>query len=884
MPNHETANLHVDQLLSSYLDRMLGGQEMARIEAHLETCDQCRAKLEQMRTLDAKLRRLRDSGELAQLAPLVMRDLGVSSGEGGRVVAGAPTTRHRHLPHLQGPVAWAARVGFSILMLAVIAILGLFVMARIRELPQAPLPDTSINAVSFEGNDMIFHLNATSYQGIRDLQLNYWYDPSQKLSQTYHYEMAQPEIELSARLPNQAAGAYPNLARVVFYQWTLIEKSGRETTLPVRYTVYSGPQAAQPWHAITTTHTIIYFTDPDPTQIRDTYAPVVEDIYSRITGDLGLSSKLMQSIYLTSDGRANIYGSRVGIYGLGQQQTPLAMISLQEVANPRQIKADLASGLTYNLLQETYGANFNSNTFEFLRYSLPDYMSQQYLAPSPVDAAYWLDSTRGNNIYDIYNQSADPNSMSDIFRMRDLAFLRYLIDTYGKDKLAKLLELLKDPQYAGNSGVTQAMAAVYGIAYNNFYRNTWWPNTSAALEQIQQQRAAVAPSLDLTKNLPKSIWQYPNDMSQLERIIGHTVWSPDSKSLLYSGPYSAVYIVLYDGTTQWFMQPDFTSPNVFGWSPDGKWLFFTRNRRNDDNNLYIAPVDQLKRQQPTRGFSNNNFGSDPTGGGREFQPDTGRNFSGRIEAAQPITVTTGFSVMNAAWLPDGKIVFSGRQGSDPNQLYVINSAAITQTPGMTVTVAPLLDQNAIPGDAILVAASPDGKRLAVIGQQGLSAALYIVDLGDQSQVKRVLDLGDTWIEYPSFSPDGSQLAYSRADDANGYSSYVLNLQNDKVTRIGGEKETTGKQTTIAGLVAQYDLWPTWIDNNWLIFSSTRNGGYDLYATQTSTGQLLQLSSGTAQYLRPIPSPDGKHLSFLKLDRLSTTMFDIPFDSSKVEKR
>lgn len=878
MPNHETANLHVDQLLSSYLDRMLGGQEMARIEAHLETCDQCRAKLEQMRTLDANLRRLRDSGEPAQLAPLVMRDLGVSSGEGGRVVAGTQPIRHRHLPHLQGPVAWAARVGFSILMLAIIGILGLFVMARIRELPQAPLPDTSINAVSFEGKDMIFRLNATSYQGIRDLRLSYWYDPNQKLSQTYHYEMPQPEIELSARLPNQAANAFPNLARVVFYQWTLIEKSGRETTLPIRYTVYSGPQAAESWHAITTTHTIIYFTDPDPTQIRDTYAPVVEDIYSHITGDLGLSSKLVQSIYLTSDGHATIYGSRVGIYGLGQQDTPLAMISLQEIENPRQIKADLASGLTYNLLQETYGANFNSNTFEFLRDALPDYMSQQYLAPSPIDAAYWLDSTRGNNIYNIYNQSADPNSMSDIFRMRDLAFLRYLIDTYGKEKLVKLLDLLKDPQYAENSGVTQAMAAVYGISYNNFYRNTWWPNTSAALEQIQQQRAAVTPPFDLTKNLTKGIWQYPNDMSQLERIIGHTVWSPDSKSLLYSGPYSAVYIVLFDGTNQWFMQPGFMSPNVFGWSPDGKWLFFT-SRRSGDNNLYMAQVDRLKRQQPTRGFPGD-YGPDVTGGGREFQSNTGR----RIEASQPITLTTGFSVMSAAWLPDGKIVFSGQQDFGSNQLYVINSDAITQTPGVTVTVAPLLDQKPIPGEAMLVAAAPDGKRLAVIGQQGLSAALYIVDLGDQPQVKRVLDLGDTWIEYPSFSPDGSQLAYSRADGADGYSSYVLNLQNDKVTRIGGEPETTGKVTTVAGLTAHYDLWPTWIDNNRLIFSSTRNGGYDLYATRTDTGQLLQLSSGTAQYLRPIPSPDSKRLSFLKLDRLSTTMFDIPFDSSKLEKK
>jgi hypothetical protein len=47
---------HVGELLGSYLDGQLSTREMARVEAHLLSCAQCRQELEQMRRLLALLR------------------------------------------------------------------------------------------------------------------------------------------------------------------------------------------------------------------------------------------------------------------------------------------------------------------------------------------------------------------------------------------------------------------------------------------------------------------------------------------------------------------------------------------------------------------------------------------------------------------------------------------------------------------------------------------------------------------------------------------------------------------------------------------------------------------------------------------------------------
>jgi anti-sigma factor RsiW len=50
--------IEVVEIVSDYLDRELGADEIERIEAHLEECDACRAYVEQMRQTIAGLHAL----------------------------------------------------------------------------------------------------------------------------------------------------------------------------------------------------------------------------------------------------------------------------------------------------------------------------------------------------------------------------------------------------------------------------------------------------------------------------------------------------------------------------------------------------------------------------------------------------------------------------------------------------------------------------------------------------------------------------------------------------------------------------------------------------------------------------------------------------------
>jgi Tol biopolymer transport system component len=64
--------------------------------------------------------------------------------------------------------------------------------------------------------------------------------------------------------------------------------------------------------------------------------------------------------------------------------------------------------------------------------------------------------------------------------------------------------------------------------------------------------------------------------------------------------------------------------------------------------------------------------------------------------------------------------------------------------------------------------------------------------------------------------------------------------------------------------AATDAWPDFSPaGEWLIFASDRGGDMEIWRMRLSSGQLLQLSSGSGRAFLPRVSPDGQYVAFLK---------------------
>ena len=101
--------------------------------------------------------------------------------------------------------------------------------------------------------------------------------------------------------------------------------------------------------------------------------------------------------------------------------------------------------------------------------------------------------------------------------------------------------------------------------------------------------------------------------------------------------------------------------------------------------------------------------------------------------------------------------------------------------------------------------SPDGSTIAFNSDRDGILAGFLMN-PDGTNVRRI-DV-DGWVEYPSFSPDGTRIVYE-SNSANDYDLFIADLVSGEVTRL-----TDG---------AGGDGWPAWSpDGTTIAFSSERD--------------------------------------------------------------
>ena len=163
--------------------------------------------------------------------------------------------------------------------------------------------------------------------------------------------------------------------------------------------------------------------------------------------------------------------------------------------------------------------------------------------------------------------------------------------------------------------------------------------------------------------------------------------------------------------------------------------------------------------------------------------------------------------------------------------------------------------------------SPDGQRLVCVQSPYGANRLLIADLEEGGARLRPRELvaaePDVQLAGPRFSPDGTRVAVSRF--AHGRRDIVIyDLEGRQVMEVTRDR-------------AQ-DTDPSWsATGEWLVFSSDRNGIYNLYAFSIKTRELRQLTNLVTGAFQPSVSPDDATVVYRGYSSDGFDVYAIPFE-------
>lgn len=142
--------------------------------------------------------------------------------------------------------------------------------------------------------------------------------------------------------------------------------------------------------------------------------------------------------------------------------------------------------------------------------------------------------------------------------------------------------------------------------------------------------------------------------------------------------------------------------------------------------------------------------------------------------------------------------------------------------------------------------SPDGSQLAYVSFEQKKPIIYVHTLATGQ--RRVVANFKGSNSAPTWSPDGRQLAVVLTKDGRSQ-LYVLNADGSGVRRLASS----------SGI----DTEPAWSpDGQWIYFTSDRGGSPQIYRISASGGGAQRVTFDNAYNVTPRPSADGKLLAFI----------------------
>ena len=158
---------------------------------------------------------------------------------------------------------------------------------------------------------------------------------------------------------------------------------------------------------------------------------------------------------------------------------------------------------------------------------------------------------------------------------------------------------------------------------------------------------------------------------------------------------------------------------------------------------------------------------------------------------------------------------------------------------------------------------PDGKKILFAQQRpdGQAPILALYELESKRIVPFYEFPDGTLIDSFAISPDGKQIALTLWRMGGYQDLYVLDLSPDLSPNPFPEGKGLGERSLTQDKAGDFD--PEWSpDGNFVLFSSERDGVYNLYAYQLSDGQFFKVTNVLTGAFAPAVSPDGTKIAFI----------------------
>jgi Tol biopolymer transport system component len=152
--------------------------------------------------------------------------------------------------------------------------------------------------------------------------------------------------------------------------------------------------------------------------------------------------------------------------------------------------------------------------------------------------------------------------------------------------------------------------------------------------------------------------------------------------------------------------------------------------------------------------------------------------------------------------------------------------------------------------------SPDGTRIAFAQRGDTGADLYVMN-ADGSNVQRLTDDGQN-NHYPTWSPDGRQIAFARDAGQGNLDIFAIevNFSDPANVAVSNLRNITNDPAS--------DDYPSWSpDGAQLAFASTRgeNGRWNIFVLNLGSGEVNPLTINNGDNTSPIWKPDQLQVAF-----------------------